>query len=511
LTLPIETGIRIPADDPVRLLSQVLEGMDYSGLYAAYSRNGRNPAVSPKRLFKVLVYGYMNGIYTTRGLEKACRRDINFMWLLEGDPAPDHNTLGRFRTERLTHVAEGLFAQLVDGLAELREVAFENLFVDGTKIEACANRYTFVWKKKTQRNSQKLQDKARELLSRLGGMEAPETVTAEFLGQALADATESAAKTGISFVHGTGRRKTQVQKDCEQLAELQGRQSQYERYDLLFNGRNSFSTTDPDATFMRMKEDHLGNAQLKPAYNVQIGVEGEYVVGVDISSERNDLGTLVPFLERLDREHPERRHRNIIADAGYESEENYRHLQSTGRASYIKPKDYEARRTHKHCQDIGRAENMDYDADRDVYTCAQGKELGPMAVKRHRSRSGFESESRIYGCEGCSGCPLQPRCFKGSGDKRIEVNHGLLVLREQSLRNISTPQGILLRMNRSIQVEGAFGVLKEDYRFRRFLLRGRKNVHTEYLLLCLAYNVNKLHNKIQGGRCSCLLHPLEAA
>jgi len=511
LSLPIETGIRIPADDPVRLLSQVLEGMDYSRLYAAYSRNGRNPAVSPKRLFKVLVYGYMNGIYTTRGLEKACRRDINFMWLLEGDAAPDHNTLGRFRTERLTQVAEDLFTQLVDKLAELGEIAFENLFVDGTKIEASANKYTFVWKKTTQRNAQKLQEKAQELLSRLGETEVPETLTAERLGETLARVTEKAAESGIPFVHGTGRRKTQVQRDCEKLQEFCTRQGQYERYDHLFDGRNSFSTTDPDATFMRMKEDHMRNGQLKPAYNVQIGVEGEYVVGVDISSERNDVGTLVPFLERLDREHPGQRFRNIVADAGYESEENYRHLQSTGRESYIKPKDYETRRSRSRQLDIGRAENMPYDADRDVYTCAQGKELRRTTVRRHRSRSGYVTVAQVYECEDCLGCPLQSRCFKGSGTKRVEVNREFLQLREQSYQNISTPHGILLRMNRSIQVEGAFGVLKEDYRFRRFLLRGRKNVRTEYLLLCLAYNVNKLHNKIQGERCSRLLHPLDAA
>lgn len=149
LVLPMPIEILVPKDDSVRLLSQLMEELNYAKLYMAYSRKGRKSAVSPKTLFKILVYGYINNIYTSRGIEQACRRDINFMWLLEGQKAPDHNTIARFRSGRLADVVEDMFCQLVMKLEQAGEILFQTLFVDGTKIEANANKYSFVWKKTT--------------------------------------------------------------------------------------------------------------------------------------------------------------------------------------------------------------------------------------------------------------------------------------------------------------------------------------------------------------------------
>lgn len=141
LLLQIEMDFIIPKDDSVRLLNTVLEGLDYSKLYSAYSTYGRNPVISPKTLFKILVYGYLNGTYSSRGIEKACRRDINFMWLLNGVKAPDYSTIARFRKERLCGCIEDLFYQFVLFLGESDEIKFENLFVDGTNflVEDCNN------------------------------------------------------------------------------------------------------------------------------------------------------------------------------------------------------------------------------------------------------------------------------------------------------------------------------------------------------------------------------------
>lgn len=512
LALPIETEILIPADDSVRLLSQVMEEMDYSKLYAAYSHLGRNPAASPKNLFKVLVYGYMNNIYTSRSLEKACRRDINFMWLLQGQAGPDHNTFARFRSERLTDVIEDLFRQLVQKLYEYGEIAFKNLFVDGTKIEACANKYSFVWKKAIIKNEQKLQAKAGTVLRRiLGETNIPEKVTAEILRQAQAQLQEQIQSTGLRLAHGKGQHKTQLQRDFEEISSFLKRMEQYNRCNALFDGRNSFSKTDTDATFMHMKEDHMRNSQLKPGYNVQIGVEGEYVVGVDIGSERNDCGTLIPFLKKLEAEHPGNKFQNIVADAGYESEENYVYLAKETYASYIKPQNYEQSKTRRYKNDSYRSDNMAYDPDQDTYTCPQGRLLVPVFQKHPKSKSGYVSTVQIYECQNCTDCPTKSRCTKAEGNRRLQVAKDFLYHRQNSLNNITSPFGILLRMNRSIQVEGAFGVLKEDYGFRRFLMRGKKNVRTEYLLLCMGYNLNKLHSKIQNKRCRSLLHELEVA
>lgn len=511
MVLPIQMEFLIPATDSVRLLSQLLEGLDYSKLYKAYSRIGRNPAVAPKNLFKVLVYGYMNDIYTSRALETACRRDVNFMWLLEGQPAPDHNTIARFRSKRLEGVVQDLFNQMVLKLHNLNEIAFKNIFIDGTKIEACANKYSFVWKKSTRKNEAKLQAKVKKILERLMPEDPPpEAVTAEGISKVLASLMQRATDQGLEFASGKGSRKTQLQRDIELLADCLEKQRNYDRYNSLFDGRNSFSKTDTDATFMHMKEDHMRNSQLKPGYNVQLGIEGEYIVGVDISSERSDQQTLVPFLKLLGESYP-KKFQNVVADAGYESEENYAYLESKGQTAYIKPQNYEKSKERKYSKDISRWENMKYDPVRDIYTCANGKAMNYICSRHVKHKSGYISESKVYECEDCTGCPLKVNCTKSKGNKHMEVAIKFYEYRAQSLKNITTPKGILLRMNRSIQVEGAFGVLKEDHGYRRFLMRGKKNVRIEFLLLAIGFNVNKLHNKIQGRRCNKLLHEKEIA
>ncbi len=155
LKILMETEIFIPKDDPVRLLSAICERIDYEELYAAYSEEGRNE-YSPRILFKVITYGYMRKIYSTRGIERACRENIKFMYLLEDKPAPDHNTIGRFRKHRLREAMEGLFRQLVELLVKEGEIDLSTVFIDGTKIEAQANRYTFVWKKGVEKRLAKL-------------------------------------------------------------------------------------------------------------------------------------------------------------------------------------------------------------------------------------------------------------------------------------------------------------------------------------------------------------------
>lgn len=511
MALPIETGILIPADDSVRLLSQILEELDYSKLYQAYSHSGRNPAVTPKNLFKVLVYGYMSGIYTSRGLETACRRDINFMWLLQGQKGPDHNTIARFRSERLTDVMDELFRQLVEKLYDYGEIAFENLFVDGTKIEASANKYSFVWKKAVTKNEIKLQAKAKAAIKRIGdGSQSPEKITVEDLRQLRGQLQDRLTADGTTLAHGKGQHKKQLQRDFEEISSYLERQEQYNQYNALFDGRNSFSKTDTDATFMHMKEDHMRNSQLKPGYNVQIGVEGEYVVGIDISSERSDQLTLIPFLEKLQASHS-RKHQNIVADAGYESEENYVYLAEQKYTSYVKPQNYEQSKTRQYRKDPYRSGNMAFNEETNTYICPQGRVLLPTYQKHPKSKSGYISTVQVYECQDCSGCPVKSRCTKAAGNRQLQVAKIFLRLRQTSFDKITSPLGILLRMNRSIQVEGAFGVLKEDYGFRRFLLRGKKNVRTEYTLLCMGYNLNKLHSKIQNERCRTLLHDLDVA
>ena len=516
LVLPLNMEVLIPEDDSVRLLSHITEELDYKNLMMAYSSKGRNPAVTPKTLFRVLVYAYMNDIYTSRKIEEACKRDINFMWLLQGRQAPDHNTIARFRKSRLSGIVEELFNQLVVKLSELGEIRFENIFIDGTKIEAYANKYTFVWKKTTNKNEQKMQEKAKVFLSELNkefNADIPlseSTITIETMQKTVAFLKEKQQAEKIEFVSGKGKRKTELQRATETMEEFLEKQTKYDRYNELFAGRNSFSKTDTDATFMHMKEDHMRNSQLKPGYNVQIGVEGEYIVGIAISSERSDQMTLISFLDKLIENLP-KKYQHIIADAGYESEENYVYLHGQEQKAFIKPQTYEAMKKRSFSKIIGKRENMVYDAEKDEYLCSNNKNLVVVGKTTRTSKSGYKSDVTVYECESCEGCKFKQQCTKAAGNKKISTSKLFLEKRAESLHNITTPEGILLRMNRSIQVEGAFGVLKEDHSFRRFVMRGKKNVETEFLLLSFGFNINKLHNKIQKDRCGSLLHQIEVA
>jgi transposase len=514
LVLPINTEILIPKNDSVRLFNDICDDLDYGKLYDSYATLSRNH-YSPKILFKIIVYAYMNQIYSSRKIEKACRRDINFMWLLEGQKAPDHNTINRFR-QRLTSIIEDLFYQLISLLGEKEEIEFKNIFVDGTKLEANANKYTFVWKKSTKKFEARLQEKIKDHITKLNTtyettfLVEDSPLDISVVDSILSYLNDKKEELGIEFVYGKGKRKHQLQRDIESFEEYQLKQEKYDNYNATFDGRNSFSKIDTDATFMHMKDDHMRNSQLKPGYNIQIGVEGEYIVGMDIFSERSDQLTLIPFLDNLTEKLP-KTYKNIIADAGYESEENYQYLDTHEHTPYIKPSNYERSKSRAYKKKINLRENMDYDKENDTYICHNNKILHFIGMTTRTSKSGYKAKIKIYECENCDECSYKHNCTKSKNNRKIYVSEKFINYRKESTLNITSKEGKKLRMNRSIQVEGAFGVLKEDYGFRRFLTRGKKNVKTEFMLLCFGYNINKLHQKKMRKKEGVTLHSLKTA
>ncbi len=513
LVLPLNLETLIPDDESVRLLSHELEELDYSLLYQAYSAKGRNPAVDPKTMFKILTYAYSQNIYSSRKIETACRRDINFMWLLAGQKAPDHSTIARFRTGFLSKACEDLFYQMVRRLNSSGELSRETVFIDGTKLEACANKYTFVWKKSVGKWEEKMFQKIQDAVTGLNreymqSFCVSEESRAQDL-QKICRFLEQVCKEQHSiFVHGRGRRKSRNQRYLELFRRFLERQTIYDWHTASFQGRNNYCKTDPDATFMHMKDDHMRNAQLKPGYNVQIGVDSEYIVAADIFQDRNDVWTLVPFLKTME-EKQGFRYPSVTADSGYESEEGYTYLRDQKQKPYIKPQTYEKWKKRSFRKDISKRENMKYDEAEDIYTCHAGKQLKPQFIKKQKSKSGYESEVTVYECEDCTDCVQKEKCTRARGNKRLYISKSFLEKRQESYENILSDTGILYRMNRSIQVEGAFGVLKNDYEFQRFLLRGKTKVKLEILLLCMGYNINKLHAKIQKERTGSYLFPVK--
>lgn len=203
---------------------------------------------------------------------------------------------------------------------------------------------------------------------------------------------------------------------------------------------------------------------------------------------------------------------SITADAGYASEENYTCLEQNGQKAYIKPADYEVKKTRKFKKNIYRAENMPYDPETDSFTCPNGKKLVYAYEKEQMSENGFVSVKQHYICESCAGCPHREKCFKGQYENRkISLSQTFARQKREASERINTPEGITLRLNRSIQVEGAFGVIKEDYGFRRFLTRGKRKTETQFFLLAFAYNIRKLCNRLESGRFCVALFDVDVA
>ena len=520
LRIPFETDILIPQNDRVRLLSQLVEEMNLTGLYDTYSRTGKI-RVSPRIMTKILLYAYMEGIYSSRGIESACRRDINFWYLLEGQDIPDYSTIARFRTLHFGPCAEDLFIQMAVFLKESGEVDGKSLFLDGTKIEANANRYTFVWKKAVNKYQARLFEKIAVLqcacLQRYGFADKYEgKVSRDSLVDLISELASVAEEEGLEFTRGKGTRKSQLQRDLESGEKYLAKLDRYDEALRICGERNSYSKTDPDATFLHLKEDHMRNGQLKPGYNLQIGTNSGYAVWAKLFPYSTDTKTLIPFLKELEKKIGFR-YDTVVADAGYESEENYTYLEKHGIRSMIKPADYEISKTKTFKQDISRKENMSYDKDHDQYICEAGNRLKKVSERSRKSKAGYLTRLSVYECEDCKGCPFKSRCIKGNHSdipmeerrKRMEISRVFERQRRESLENITTDEGCMLRMNRSIQAEGTFAELKEDRKFKRYLCRGKPNVLTETFLILLAQNVCRLDRKIQNGRTGEHLYPLK--
>ncbi len=226
---------------------------------------------------------------------------------------------------------------------------------------------------------------------------------------------EYCCENNVVLVHGRGKRKTIHQRYLELFQKFLDRQRQYDLHHSRFGDRNSYSKTDIDATFMHMKDDHMRNTQLKPGYNVQIGVDSEYIVAADIFSDRNDIWTLVPFLKSTE-ENLGFRYPSVTTDSGYESEEAYDYLSSKEQIPYIKPQTYQQWKKRSFKQDISKRENMGYNAETDTYICHAGKPLEAVYVKKQKSKNGYESEVTVYECQNCSGCPYKEKCTKAKGN-----------------------------------------------------------------------------------------------
>jgi len=466
--LPIDVVTEVSKNDPVRTLYSITEELDYTLMNIQFPvyHNTKYPG---KLLFQLIVLGYIKGVFSSRKIEEACIDRISFKWLLQGKKAPDHSTIANFRKDA-AEIIEDLFKQLTILLIKMGEIDTSNIFIDGTKIEAMANRYTFVWKKAVTKNDAKMCEKIKTSLQEIKRRYYPKykseyKITFKYtykyqtkrLRKVLKLLHYIKEREGVEFVHGKGKKKHQIQKDIELFKSYLERRLKYDQHYEKLGDRNSYSKTDKDAIFMRMKDDYMLNGQLKPAYNMQIAVSGGYGVGCMAFDKANDLHTLKPFTDYLI-EYCELILQRIIADAGYESEENYVYLDEMNLESYIKPKNYEQSQNRNYSKNIKLRENMAYNSEEDYYLCAAKRKLVLLNKITRKSKSGYTADIKVYECEDCSNCQLKVKCTKAKGNRQIQVSEKMIEYRKQSTENITSDYGAQLRMNRSIQVEGFFGL-----------------------------------------------------
>ena len=406
-------------------------------------------------------------------------------------------------------------------LIKLEQVTTTEVFIDGTKIESAANRYTFVWRKAVTKHQARFLQKTallvgdiiqRQELKPLWQKQVKKKHVKKILKKLRAKANEES----LEFVSGRGHIKTQLQRDIEALEAALEKLKEYEKKLHICADRGSYAKTDPDATFMHMKDDHMRNGQLKPAYNIQHAVNSGFIVAAEIFPNPTDVMTLKPFLNQMEDDLSFAFER-IVCDAGYESEENLSFLRAKGIEAYIKPANYEQIGTKKFAKEIGRKENMRYDKEQDCYLCHNGKEIKRSGSRRVKTASGYIREETQYACSECGGCPYKEKCMSGKNwkkpleerYKKLTVSRLFEELREEEYRRINSEEGKKLRMNRSIQAEGGFADIKGDSGFTRFLCKGNENVFAEYILYAMAHNLGWLHSRIQNDKLDLHLYELK--
>jgi len=498
--LPIDLDTLIPENHMVRVVDRAIESMDIKPLLDRYPGGGTS-AYHPLMLLKVIVYAYADKIYSSRKIAKATRENINFMWLT-GNVQLDFMTINRFRSERLAGIMDEIFTEVVNLLLREKYIKYENYFLDGTKIEANAGKYSWVWGKSTARYKENLKKKVGDHLALIDIIEQEEseeygTSDLPELGNGKSINSESireaAAKIDERLTENPNDKELKRAKKAIEKDYLP-RMEKYEKQEEILENRRSYSKTDTDATFMRMKEDHMKNGQLKPGYNVQIGTENQFVTGYSIHRRPGDTSCMKPHLESLKGQRGKLPN-SITTDAGYGSEENYEYLEKEKVEHFVKYNTFHKEKTKKWQKDATRVQNWYYVAERDEYICGYGRYLGFLYEKKQKSDNGYESLIRVYECEDCSDCPHREKCVKGSkpdANRRIYVNPRLNELKEIAKSNLDSEKGLEMRSKRPVEVESAFGDIKGNFGVRRFMLRGLEKVKIEWGLYSIAHNMRKM-------------------
>ena len=468
----------IAEDAPVRVVDALIDGLDLSGFRKLYKEAGRS-AYDPRMMLKAIIYGYMSNVYSCRKIEERLRRDTHFIWLA-GYEKPDFITINRFRN-RVKDEINALFTQVVVLLAERGFVSLDVEYIDGTKVESKANKYTFVWRKTVERNRAKLLEKVRVLLEQIDEAVAQDNAaeresvefTPELLRSMAAELNESLAQKPEPTTKGERRERKARERQARELERKASKLAEYDGHLETLGGRNSYSKTDPDATFMRMKEDAMLNGQTKPGYNLQIGTENQFITDFGLFPNPTDTLTMPAFLTSFGDRYG-RMPGEACADSGYGSEENYSFMEGNGVEAYVKY-------------------NWFHNKEKDYYVCPMGQHMGRVGTVNTRTDGGFVAQSAMYRAARCEGCPLHWGCYKGNAPTRtIAANHSLMEFKRQARERLTSEKGLEHRSRRPIEPEAVFGQMKHNMQYKRFRHFGKDKVTMDFAFFAIAFNVKKM-------------------
>lgn len=489
LLLPPSLDELVPENHMVRVVDAVIDRLDISDILSTY-RGGGNSAFNPKMMLKVLVFAYLSNVYSSRRIEELLKRDIYFMWLA-GMKRPDFRTINYYRGKRLKVGFDTVFTQVVRLLHEEGFVSLKVQYIDGTKIESVANKYTFVWRGSVEKYDARLKAKTEALLRQIEQNHAiedkenpvPEELTAEEVTKRVERIKEKVDADNL----GKEERKALKQIETDSVPRMNRYKEQLET----MGSRNSYSKTDPDATFMRMKEDAMLNGQLKPGYNIQISTENQFITNFGIYQRPTDTLTMISYLESFKARYG-MQSEEIVADSGYGSEENYEYMFSNGMTPYVKYNMFHVEQRRGYRNNPFRVSNLFYNPDDDFYVCPMGQKLKFIRQEKRYTASGYQQTVSVYRAGRCEGCPLRGQCHKSKRDRQIEVNHTLDDYKARARELLTSEQGIKHRSNRPIEPEAVFGQIKECGRFRRLRLKGLTGAKIDFGLKALAHNLRKL-------------------
>lgn len=528
MLLPPSLEELIPPNHLVRVINETVERLDIEPLLKTY-KGGGTSSYHPLMLLKVLLYAYVEGIYSSRKIAKALRENVHFMWL-SGMQRPDFRTLNNFRSGRLKEHIDTIFASLLLFLVESGYVDLESYFVDGSKFMANAHRYSYVWKKNVTRYRKSVLERIEQLLAEIervneeenrrygnkdleelgdrGSVDEGERDSLvrelnEELGQLkppdepVKEEQEPKSEEISSKIEelekqleeqegdGTSQKKRRLLKQVKE--QLLPRLRRYEAQAEQLGKRGNYSKTDPDATFMRFKGDVLA-----AGYNILMGCQNQFILNFSVHQNAADSACFIAHMEKfraLSGKLPE----NAVGDGGFGNEENYRYLQRHGIGNYLKDNLFHREKKRKQKAPYSRS-NFTYDEQRDVFICPEGQELFFEEERLKETGTGYLRRIRQYRSRSCGGCPARRQCCKGEGERGVEFSPLLETLKKQARCNLESAKGQRLRRRRGVEIETIFGHLKFNKKYSRFLLRGLEKVNVELGLLSIAHNLEKMFN-----------------